>query len=132
MSKQIARMEARRFDLDWIIENDRWEVEMLRRSDRPEKLVSPLQDSPRNGRAVARARPDVRSRVPKGEGAESALWSGVDRLEQHLGMVFHRFIEGDLAGSRRKPLMITLNGNSCSRGIRLPPSEPKHGAAHAA
>ena len=38
LSDQIARMEARRFDLDRIIEDDEWAVEILAGGDRPEEL----------------------------------------------------------------------------------------------
>lgn len=111
VSQQIARLEARRFDLDWIIETDRWEVEILSASERPDELVAPLKTHP--GTVVLWHGLDrvFGSRLPKGERAESALWSDVDRLERHLGMVFHRFLEGDLSGSRRPPLKIRLNGN---------------------
>lgn len=111
LSEQIARMEARRFNLDWIIAEDRWEVEVLSSQARPEELVSPLKTHP--GTVVLWRGLDrlFGSRTPKGERAENALWTGVERLEQHLGMVFHRFLEGDLAGSRRPPLVLTLNGN---------------------
>jgi hypothetical protein len=111
LSEQIARLEARRFDLDWIIENDRWEVEVLTASDRPPELATPLKSH--TGTVVLWRGLDrvFGTRVPKGERAEAALWLNVERLEQHLGMVFHRFIEGDLSGSRRQSLTITLNGN---------------------
>jgi hypothetical protein len=124
MSEQIARLEVRRFDLDWIIKNDRWEVEVLSASDRPEELVAPLKTHP--GTVVLWRGLDrvFGSRTPKGERAESALWSGVDRLEQHLGMVFHRFIEGDLSGSRRQPLTIKLNDNFVHPWNPFAPNEP--------
>jgi hypothetical protein len=107
----VARLEARRFDLDWIIEKDRWDVEILSAGDRPDELTAPLKTHP--GTVILWSGLDrvFGSRIPKGERAEGALWSNVDRLEQHLGMVFHRFIEGDLSGSRRHPLIIKLNGN---------------------
>lgn len=111
-SEQIARLEVRRFDLDWIIENDRWAVEVLAGSDRPANLTAPLQSHP--GTVVVWNGLDrlFGSRTPRGERAESALWANVERLERHLGMVFHRFLEGDLAGRRHKPLAIRVNGNT--------------------
>jgi hypothetical protein len=123
-SEQIARLEVRRFDLDWILQNDRWEVEILAGSDRPSELVEPLKTHPGTvilWRGLDRV---FGSRIPKGERAENALWSGVDRLEQHLGMVFHRFIEGDLSGSRRQPLTIRLNGNVVHPWNPFAPDEP--------
>ncbi len=111
LSEQIARMEARRFDLDRIIEDDEWAVEILAGTDRPDELTSPLKEHP--GTVVLWRNLDrlFGSRIPTGDRAQAALWGNVERLEQHLGMVFHRFIEGDLSGTRRRPLKITLNGN---------------------
>lgn len=111
-SEQIARIEARRFDLDRILAENRWEVELLGASDRPSELVEPLKSHP--GTVVLWSQLDrlLGYRAPRGEKAQRALWELVDRLEQHLGMVFHRFIEGDVGGKRgRRPLVITLNGN---------------------
>ena len=111
MSEQIARMEARRFDLDRIIEDDEWRVEILVGADRPDELTTPLREH--QGTVVLWSNLDrmFGSRIPTGDRAQSSLWANVERLEQHLGMVFHRFLEGDLAGTRRRPLTITLNGN---------------------
>ena len=124
ISEQIARLEARRFDLDRIIEEDRWEVEILTSAYRPPELVEPLKTHP--GTVVLWHGLDriFGSRVLKGERAENALWSNVDRLEQHLGMVFHRFIEGDLSGSRRRSLTIRLNGNLVHPWNPFAPEEP--------
>jgi hypothetical protein len=124
VSDAIARLEARRFDLDWIIEKDRWDVEILSPHDRPDALTAPLKTHP--GTVVLWSGLDrvFGSRIPKGERAEGALWSNVDRLEQHLGMVFHRFIEGDLSGSRRPPLIIKLNGNYVHPWNPFAPNEP--------
>jgi hypothetical protein len=111
LSEQIARVEARRFDLDRIIEDDEWAVEILVDRDRPDELTAPLEAHP--GTVVVWRNLDrlFGSRIPTGDRAQAALWASVERLEQHLGMVFHRFIEGDLSGTRRRPLRITLNGN---------------------
>ncbi|MGI8808928.1 MAG: ATP-binding protein [Acidimicrobiales bacterium] len=110
-SEQIARIEARRFDLDRIHKDDRWEVEVLASAERPKELVEPLKVGP--GTVVLWTQLDrlLGFRVPNGERAQRALWEMVERLEQHLGMVFHRFIEGDVQGRRRRPLVITVNGN---------------------
>lgn len=108
-SEQIARIEARQFDLDRIHKDDRWEVEVLAPSERPRELVEPLKSGP--GTVVLWTQLDrlLGFRVPNGERAQRALWEMVERLEQHLGMVFHRFIEGDVR--RRRALAITVNGN---------------------
>lgn len=113
-SEQIARIEVRRFDLDRILRDDKWEVEILAPDERPGELVSLLKDSP--GTVVLWSQLDriLGFRAPRGERAQRALWDMAARLEEHLGMVFHRFIEGDVGGRRRKALTITLNGNTVS------------------
>ena len=58
ISPQRARIEARRFDLDRIIKDDKWEVELLAPGDRPQELVEPLGQGP--GTVV--------------------LWAGLDRI----------------------------------------------------
>ncbi|MFV0458503.1 MAG: ATP-binding protein [Actinomycetales bacterium] len=110
MSEQRARIEVRRFDLDRIIETDEWVVEILT-ADRPEELTTPLGNQP--GTVVIWRNLDrlFGSRTPTGDRAQKALWTNTERLEEHLGMVFHRFIEGDLTGRQRRPLRITINGN---------------------
>src|SRR5207244_2482501 len=38
---------------------------------------------------------------------DAAVLADVDRLERHLGMVFHRFLRGDA-----RPIEISINGNT--------------------
>lgn len=123
MSQQGVRIEARRFDLDRIVKDDRWEVEVLATAERPDELVAPLRSGP--GTVVLWSQLDrlLGFRVPHGEKAQRALWDMVERLEQHLGMVFHRFIEGDVQGPRRRPLLITINGNRVKSWNPFAPEE---------
>jgi hypothetical protein len=111
VSTQVARIEARRFDLDRIVKDDRWEVEILAPTDRSQDLVAPLKTHA--GTVVMWSQLDrlLGSRVPHGDKAQAALWDMVDKLEHHLGMVFHRFLEGEVPGRRRHKLVIRINGN---------------------
>jgi hypothetical protein len=124
-SEQIARIEARRFDLDRIMKDDKWEVEVLGPRERPEELVEPLKAHA--GTVVVWSQLDrvLGFRVPHGERAQRALWEMVDRLEQHLGMVFHRFLEGDVHGHRRRSLVITINGNKVQPWNPFAPDEER-------
>lgn len=110
-SEKIARLEVRRFDLDRILSVNRWEVENLAADERSDELIEPLSEHP--GTVVLWRKLDriLTYKVPRGEVAHRALWDMAEQLEQHLGMVFHRFLEGDLHGSRRRTLEITINGN---------------------
>jgi hypothetical protein len=124
-SDQIARIEARRFDLDRILKDDRWEVEVLGPRERTEELVEPLKSHA--GTVVVWSQLDrvLGFRVPHGERAQRSLWEMVDRLEQHLGMVFHRFLEGDVQGHRRRSFVITINGNKVQPWNPFAPDEER-------
>ena len=110
-SANRRNIEARRFDLDHLIRVNRWEIEDLPSAQRDAELVEPLKDKP--GTVVLWTQLDriLSYRIPHGDHAKKALWTMVEALELHLGMVFHRFLEGDLGGVRRQRLTITLNGN---------------------
>ncbi len=118
-----ARTHARQFDLDRIEKDDKWEVEILAARERPAELVEPLKSHV--GTVVLWSQLDrvLGFRIPHGERAERALWDMVDRLELHLGMVFHRFLEGDLHGHRRRSLVITINGNKVQPWNPFAPDE---------
>lgn len=104
------RVEARRFDLDRIIRDDTWEIEVIGASDRPSHLTDPLADGP--GTVVLWTQLDrlLGFKVPRGEQAHAALLRMTEALEKHLAMVFHRFLEGDVASRRKRKLVITLSG----------------------
>jgi hypothetical protein len=110
-SDKICRLEVRRFDLDRVFEKNKWEIEDLPARFRVPELVEPLQDAP--GTVVLWTKLDrvLSYRSPHGDRAKNAFWDMAERLEQHLGMVFHRFIEGDLGTKRRKRVVIRVNGN---------------------
>jgi len=102
------RIECRRFDLDRVEATDSWEIEVLGTSERPAELVEPLAGGP--GTVVLLTRLDrvLEYKVPWGERARTGLYDLAERLDLHLGMVFHRFLSGDVR--RRRRLTITVNG----------------------
>jgi hypothetical protein len=104
-----ARMEARRFDLDLVLSNDRWEIEMIPAVERDPELVEPLRASP--GTVVIWDKLDraLGYKVPWGDRARHGLFDLAERTEQHLAMVFHRFLTGEVPQGRR--LTISVNGN---------------------
>jgi len=125
VSPKAARLEARRFDLDRIIRDDKWAIEVIPAADRPTSLTEPLGDKP--GTVVQWSQLDrlLGFRVPRGESAHQALLEMTERLEQHLAMVFHRFLEGDVAGRRKRNLVITVNGNRIAPWNPFAPDEQK-------
>lgn len=102
------RIEARTWDLNEIQKTNRWEVFVLGSDERDEKLVEPLQDHTGTvilWQALERV---LDYKISWGEKARSGLFNLVGRLDEHLGMVFHRFLAGE--AHRRKKLSITING----------------------
>jgi hypothetical protein len=106
------RVEARQFDLDHIEKANRWEIFLLAPAERSDILIAPLL--PRAGTVVLWEKLDrvLDYRDPWGERARKGLLALTQRLEEHLAMVFHRFITGDARklGMRSRKVSITLNG----------------------
>lgn len=123
-SAKVRRVQARRFDLDRVIRVNKWEIEDVPAALREDELVEPLANGP--GTVVLWTRLDrvLAYRTPHGERAKRALLEMVERLEQHLAMVFHRFIEGDLGGRHRRAITITVNGNRIKPWNPFAPQEP--------
>jgi len=109
MNPVQARIEARRFDLDRITRDDRWEIEIIPAAEREEELVEPLRTS--TGTVVIWEKLDrvLGYKVPWGDRARNGLLDLAERTEEHLAMVFHRFLTGEVPKRRR--LTISVNGN---------------------
>lgn len=123
VSTRTARIEARRFSLNRILEEDRWEIENLPAKYRPQELVTPLLSQP--GTSVLWSDLDrmLSSRVLRGRQAKDSWFKLLEQLEFHLGMVFHRYIEGDLGSSKRNAVEITVNGNTVAPWNPFAPAE---------
>lgn len=115
-SKAQRRIEARRLDVDWIVEEDKWKAFILSAPDRDDILVEPLDQRP--GTVVLWESLDriLGYKIPWGEAARAGLLRLAEQLDVHLGMVFHRFLAGE-AGKRKK-LTIRVNGS------RIEPWDP--------
>ncbi len=106
-SKSVARIEARQLDLDYIDEYDDWDVLIVGASDRPDMLTDPLRAH--RGTVILWEDLDriLTYQDPAGAWARRHMLSLAERLEEHLGMVFHRFLEGEVP---RRKLSISING----------------------
>jgi hypothetical protein len=102
-------IEIRRWDLDHVLEADVWELIRLSPYEvRPEQ-IDPLQDGP--GTVVMWEALDriLHYKQPFGRAAETGLASICREIEEHLAMVFHRFLAR--RAGRSLPLTITVQGN---------------------
>jgi hypothetical protein len=120
------RGEARQFDLDHIEATNRWEVFVLGSAERSDILVSPLLQH--TGTVVLWEKLDrvLDYRDPWGERARKGLLALTERLEEHLSMVFHRFISAEArkVGSRSRKIIMTVNGAPLDAWDPFARSEP--------
>jgi hypothetical protein len=112
IDRDTKRMEARQFDLNHIEQANRWEIFILGPAERSDILVAPLLQ--RTGTVVLWEKLDrvLDYRDPWGERARKGLLALTQRLEEHLAMVFHRFLTGEARklGTRSRKVSITVNG----------------------
>jgi hypothetical protein len=102
-------IEIRRWDLEHVQEEDRWELLRLSTREARDELLEPLRE--RVGTVVMWERLDrvLSYRLPSGMAAENGLIALCREIEEHLAMVFHRFLAG--RASRPLPFTILVNGN---------------------
>jgi len=107
IDKTIRRIEVRQWDLDHVESTNRWEILELPTDERPEELIEPLQNS--TGTVVHWEELDrvLGYKIPWGDRARNGFFRLAEELDHHLGMVFHRFLDGE--ARRRKKLRITIN-----------------------
>ena len=119
-----AGVQVRRFDLDRIVSEDKWEIEALPLGASPEELTTPLANG--SGTVVLWAQLDRVTGRPlrSSERSERAFWDLVERLEQHLSMVFHRFLEDAATTPSRKGLSILINTREILPWNPFAPEEP--------
>jgi hypothetical protein len=103
-----ARIEARALDLDHIQRTNRWEILVVDPEDRPAYLTEPLQTT--TGTVVLWENLDriLDYEDPWGGWARRKLLSAAESIAQHLGMVFHRFLAGEVRGHK---LEMQVNGS---------------------
>jgi hypothetical protein len=108
VDRNQRRIEVRRWDLDLVEKSNRWEIEILGSDERPDNLVAPLQEQTGSVVLWESLERVLKYKVAWGESSKNALYKLAEQLDQHLGMVFHRFLSGE--ARRRKKLTITVNG----------------------
>ncbi len=113
-----APMQIRRWDMDDVERRDRWEVERLNASSIRDEVTEPLRGAV--GTVVMWERLDrvLGYKLPGGVAAENGFVALCREIEEHLAMVFHRFLARE--ARRSLPLTITMNG----RGNRVRAWDP--------
>lgn len=103
-----ADIKAYAWDLEHIQRTNRWEILEFNHGDASHSIRQPLQDT--TGTVVFWQRLDriLGYKHPYGEAARKQLSNMCRQAGQHLSMVFHRFLAGEIRG---KKLKILLNGN---------------------
>ncbi len=101
------RIEVRQWDLEHIKNTDRWEIIDIPPDERTEIMVEPLNE--KVGTVVLWEQLDrvLVYKIPWGDRARTSFFRLAEELDEHLGMVFHRFLAGE--ARRKKKLTITLN-----------------------
>jgi hypothetical protein len=102
------RIEVRQWDLNHVKDTNRWEIFNIPVDERPKYLTECLQDT--TGTVVLWECLDrfMGYKLPWGERARNGFFRIAELLDQHLAMVFHRFISGE--AKRKKKLTISING----------------------
>lgn len=103
-----ARVEVRALDLGHIEQTNRWEILIVEPADRPAHLLEPLLNN--TGTVVLWEDLDriLDYKDPWGSWAKRKLLDRAEAIAEHLGMVFHRFIGGQVRGHK---LRILVNGS---------------------
>jgi len=121
-NRERSDIVAYAWDLEHIEKTNRWEILPLDRNGIGPAIRLPLKDS--IGTVVLWQKLDriLGYRHPYGEFARKRLSQMCRDLEVHLGMVFQRFLLGEVSGKRLK---ILLNGNELRPWDPFCCSEPK-------
>ena len=121
-SRGRANIAAYCWDMAHIEKTNRWEILPLERTGLGPAIYYPLKKS--TGTVVLWQKLDriLGFKHPYGEFARKKLVSMCRDAEEHLAMVFHRFLSGEVRGRRLK---ILLNGNGIEPWDPYSRNEPK-------
>jgi len=121
-SKKRSVITAYAWDVDHVIQTNRWEILRKRTDDLNPDVVRYLKES--KGTAVIWEKLDriLGYKLPDGAFAKKGFFAMVRQLEDHLAMVFHRFLSGE---AKRRKLKIFLNENQISPWDPYVRNEPK-------
>jgi len=104
-----GRIAIRAWDLQHIEKTDSWELLCPSTSECHKEAVAPLRKGTGTVVFWQRLERILGYQVPAGKAAQNGFIRMVKELEEHLAMVFHRFLTGE--AQRGRPLSIYINGH---------------------
>ncbi|GAA4717332.1 ATP-binding protein [Pedococcus ginsenosidimutans] len=111
-SHQGDEIVAYRWDLDHIADSRTWSLQRLEGTEVDDlPMIQRLRAQPRGTLVLWRKLDQLRNQVGQGSAALDSAMAGV---RDHLGLVFHRFLQGEHGG----PLNLTINSR------RVEPIDP--------
>lgn len=98
--EERARINSYCWDLNHIEKTNRWEVLKIEKDELKFEVVDSLKDT--TGTVVTWERLDrlMGYRYPSGEFAKKQSQQMITALRSHLGMIFHRFLAGEVTNKR--------------------------------
>lgn len=106
--KAGGRLAAYSWDLDHIEETDRWEVLPVEKAGLPDAIAVAVDAGHTTVVLWEQLDRILGYQHPYGEFQRKQLAKMCGEVEEHLAMVFHRFLSGE---ARRRRIKIRLNGN---------------------
>lgn len=118
-----SQANARRFDQDLIEEKNAWVIEVLPGAALPEEAIEPLGS--RTGTTVIWSKLDriLGDHFQDTARAKERFLDHAEELERHLGMIFHKFLEGTATSRAGRKLQIDVNGRKISPWNPFAPDE---------
>lgn len=122
-SSNDGKISARRFDQDLIEERNAWIIESLSAADLPEEATAPLSSG--TGTTVIWSKLDrvLGDHFQDTASARNRFLDHAEDLEKHLGMIFHKFIEGTATSRKGEKLEIYVNSRRISPWNPFAPDE---------
>jgi hypothetical protein len=104
-----AQVGVRTLDLDHIARTNKWEILVIDASEASAKAIAPLNNSA--GTVVLWENLDrvLDYKDPFGRWAHKRMLELAEEVHTHLAMVFHRFLSGEVPGSK---IEMTINGSN--------------------
>lgn len=120
---QASRVSVRQWDLDHVKNTDAWELLRLNPRECHHEVTVPLRRA--HGTVVFWERLErvLGYELPAGKAAQNGFIRTLRELEEHLAMVFHRFLSGE--AKSRPRLAIYLNDNRIEPWDPFARQEPK-------